>query len=339
MSYTLFQSDFGTWWVRWSINGKRQQKSTGTKIKGQAQAIAAKIYEQAKTRAAGTEPLQTLEEVRGRWLAANAATASAGHWRNVNTWTDGGLGKARVDRITSELVMLARTRLVEDRGWADATANAWLRTLNLLGGFAVDVLRMVPEQPWGVPMLREKRRRKPTLPPDMTKAFLEAVDAAARNPQVGTVVRLMVGLGVRESEALKARWDWFDEGQGLCTPGDTKGGEATPIPVPRWLLGHLAGLQRGIGLIAPNKDGRPHPTGFTRASMRAACRVLGVQGVSAHRLRGTWITELLRAGTPPKDVQHMARHKRLETTMLYYEESEDARREAQERLARRQGLA
>lgn len=341
--YTLILKPSGIWAVRWTIKGyPRHQETTGEHVKGRAQAIAAKKYEEALLRASGREPMATVNKVRARWLLAHASTVSAGHWRNVNDWPAEGLGNILLDKATSEMVMLVREQLVKARGWRPATANGWLRTLNLLGGFAVDTLKMLPAMPWSVDMLPDPKRKKPTLPLESTKAFLDAVDQAARNPQVKTAVRLMHGLGIRASEAMRSRWEWLDLDRAEYTPGDTKGGEAVPVPIPRWLVAwllELRGENPRLGLILPDKEGNPHPPAFCRASIKAANIALSIKGVSAHRLRGTWITELLRAGTPPEEVQHMARHKRLETTMGYYQESQDVRREAQEELARKQGLA
>lgn len=326
------------WHVRWTSGNQRQQRSTGETARGKAEALALRWVEESKTRAVGGEPMVTLGKLRERWLEAHAKTAGLRHWDNVNRWLDGGLGTVMVDRVSTELVALARTRLIETRNWRPATANGWLRVLDLLGGFAIRI-KMISTRPWDVPVVRETRRAKATLPPLQTKAFLDALDASSRNPQVGTAVRLIIGLGLRESEAVRARWEWLDQEQRTYTPGDTKGGEAMPIPVPGWLLEHLQQIHQGIGLMLPTKDGHAHPPQFTRASIRAAAKALGIHGLSVHRLRGTFITELLRDGVPPVEVQKLARHKDLRTTMGYYEDAGEVRREAVEALARKQGLA
>lgn len=49
---------------------------------------------------------------------------------------------------------------------------------------------------------------------------------------IRTAVRLMLGLGLRESETITARWEWLDIGRQTYTPGRTKGREADPLPVP-----------------------------------------------------------------------------------------------------------
>jgi integrase len=194
---------------------------------------------------------------------------------------------------------------------------------------------------------------KKILPLAKVKEWLAAVDEHARTAQVGTAARLMIGLGLRASEVMGARWEWIDWEARTFTPGrlvdgqfTTKGGEAEPLDLPEWLHDHLLAL-RGpdpkLGLILPWKtvDGVefPHPTGFCRASIRAANSDAKTPGVTAHRTRGTWITHLLRQGTPVNEVQKMARHKERETTLDYYEDASEVRKEAQKKLAKGMGLA
>ena len=170
---------------------------------------------------------------------------------------------------------------------------------------------------------------------------------------------MMLGLGLRESEALGARWEWVDWVASTYIPGrlvggqfTTKGKEAVSIDVPQWLLDILLALRGDgprLGLILPWKvlrdEGKgteteiPHPSTFCRRAIAAANKVVGTEGVSVHRIRGTWITQHLRAGVPLKEVQRMARHKSEKTTLGYYEESREIQKKAQENLAKEMGLA
>jgi integrase/recombinase XerC len=350
----------GIYQYRFEVSGEEVYKSTGTKNKGEAEAIALSAYQDAKAKARGLY-VPTLGELRAQWLQVQATEASPGHWRNVNDWDSHGLDNVKIDRLSTELVELARGRYRVKKGrtgdaMADETVAGWMRTLNLLIGWAIK-RGVLSRKPYTVEMPRPQKKPKKILPLPKVKDWIEAVDRHARNPQVGTAVRLMVGLGLRESEALGARWEFIDWEAKTYTPGrlvgrrfKTKGGSAVPVDVPGWLMAHLGGL-RGpmprLGLILPwqklNDEGReveiPHPSTFTRASMRAANVDLGTPGVTPHRLRGTWITQLLRMGTPAKEVQAMARHAEESTTHSYYEVSSEVRKSAQEKLALEMGLA
>jgi len=333
-----------TWHFRFQVGGVRVQKSTGTSVKGQAETIALNALQDAKTRAKGQTPMPTLGKLRDEWLEVHAATASAGHSRNVHTWNLHGLGDVKLDRLSTELVEVARAAHAEGR--SAETANGWMRVLNLLVHWAVR-REVIPALPYRVKMLKVQRRPRPVLPLSVVKAWLESVDATARNSQVGTAVRLMIGLGLRESEALGARWEWIDWDSKTYTPGKTKGKEAVPVDCPAWLLDHLEALKGDgprLGLILPWKtleDGTetPHPSNFARRAIAAANKDAGTPGVSAHRIRGTWITHHLRAGVPLPEVQKMARHKSKQTTLGYYEESREVQKAAQDDLAQKMGLA
>lgn len=334
---------------------KRYQKNLG-KVKGQAEARALEIVNETKARANGSY-VPTLKELRRDWLAVNASEVSIGHWNNVNTWDSQGLDKFKIDRLTNEVVELARGKFRAGKGRAgekrsDATVAGWMRTLNLLMGFAI-ARKILFSKPYDIAIPRPQKKPKKILPVAMVKAWVECVDRHTRNPQVGTATRLMAGLGLRESEALGARWEWMDWEARTYTPGRivgrkfiTKGKTAVPVDVPAWLFDYLLEL-RGetprMGLIIPwktLKDGTeiPHPATFTRAAMRAANVEMKTPGVTAHRLRGTWITHLLRRKTPLREVQEMARHAEESTTNSYYEIDSEIRKEAQEGLAQEMGF-
>lgn len=56
--------------------------------------------------------------------------------------------------------------------------------------------------------------------------------------------------------------------------------------------------------------------GVTQAVVAAAARA-GLGQVSAHRLRHTVATEMVRAGVPLAEVGQVLRHRRLVTTAIY----------------------
>ena len=58
----------GIYQVRFTVAGKRQKHSLKTTVKGQADAEAVRIYQEATTRAQGREPIQTIGKLRDAWL-------------------------------------------------------------------------------------------------------------------------------------------------------------------------------------------------------------------------------------------------------------------------------
>lgn len=325
----------GIWKVRFTVGGKRQQHTTRTTAKGQAEAEAIRIYTEAITRAQGREPVQTVAKTRKLWLAAHSRTASIGHYRNVNTWDPCGLGKVMLDRCTTELVEMAREKFAKGR--APATVNGWMRTLNLLGGWAIE-RGMLRALPWRVKMEKVQKAPRKTLPAQLVKPWIEAAEATAfksHRRQIGTALRLMIGLGLREQEALGARWEWIDWGRKSYTVGKAKGFEARAIPMPEWMLAYLEPSKLDLGLIL----GGARPAGFCRKAIAGANATCKTPGVSPHRLRGTFATLHSEAGTPIQVIQQMLGHKSPTTTMLYLEAHREKAEEQQAKVAERMGMA
>jgi len=323
------------WHYRFQVAGKRVQKSTGVKIKGQAEALALVALSEAKQRSRGEEPMLTLGKLKKAWLETHSATVSAGHWRNVNAWDSHGMDDAKMDRLTTELVELARGKHLEGR--SPASANLWMRTLNLLGNWAIK-RGILDTLPWRVKMQKVQKTPRKTLPVDKALEWLHAAEGHGRKSNkvaLGIVLRLMLGLGMREGEALGARWEWLDWDRKTYTPGKTKGKEADAIPCPGWLMDCLKPHKADLGLII----GDPHPTGFTRKAIAFANQECKTPGLSPHRLRGTFATLHSEAGTPVQTIQRMLRHKDVKTTMAYLESHTEQAREQQEEIGKRLGFA
>lgn len=332
---TLFKAKSGVWAVRFTAGGKRQQVSLHTTVKGQAEQLALQVLEAARLSASGKEPVVTIGKLRDLWLAAHGPTASMGHWRNVSTWPAYDLEKVLVNRCSTELVEIARNRHAEGR--APATVNAWLRTLNLLGGYAVK-RGMIPAVPWRVTPIRVQKQPRRTLPAAKVKAWIEAAEATAFKShrwQIGTALRLMIGLGLREQEALGARWEWLDWYRKSYTVGKAKGKEARVIPVPEWLLAWLEPAKADLGLIL----GEQRPSGFTRKAIAGANAAMGTPGISPHRLRGTFATLHSEDGTPVQVIQQLLGHKDASTTMLYLEAHQEVAEQQQAKVAERMGMS
>jgi integrase len=341
MSYSLFRVRGGkVWHYRFQVAGERVQRTTREKSKRRAAAIAQKAFDDAVVRANGGEPVPTLRELIGDWLRIHRPIASAHHVRSVETFARlhlYGLGDRPVSAIGTEDVELARNEHLTTR--KPATANHWLRIMKLVAMWAVK-REIIAVLPWKVAMLKVQKRPRAILPIDVARTWLAEVDKAARrSPGVGTGVRLMFGLGLRESESSSARWEWIDWQRSTYTPGITKGREAEPVPMPRWLVEYLAPRRQDQGLIAPRADGSALPAGYSRRAMRAANAACSTKGITPHRLRGTFATLLSEAGVPIQTIQRVMRHKHPMTTMAYLEKNLDTAAQAQNRIGEKIGFA
>lgn len=317
----------------------RQQRSTRLRNRRLALEVAERAYVDAITRANGGEPVPTLAALLADWLAVRGAHSSAHHVRSVKTFAKlhmHGLSDVRIDQLGTDAVERARGKHLADHN--HASTNHWLRILKLLVSWAVR-RKILPRLPWDVTMLPVQKRPRAILPMSAVTMWFAAVDAATgRAPYVSTAVRLMLLLGLRESEVITARWEWFDWERGTYTPGETKGNEADALPLFDWLIAELAPLKRIEGLVVCMPDGAPVAPGFSRRAIRAANAACSVKGITPHRLRGTIATVLSEAGTPVQSVQAYLRHKDIRTTMVYLEKNMDHLTKAQAKIAQKAGL-
>lgn len=334
MSANVFKVASGVWHYRFQVAGVRVQKSTRLRNRSRAEQFAQLAYDAAVVRANGGEPVPTLVELGAAWLEVHRLTASSAHIRSVETFLrlhlHGDLGDKPISEITTADVEAARNLHLQDR--KPSTANHWLRILRLLSLWAVK-RGFIAKLPWSVAKLKVQKRPRSILPLDVTRLWFDAIDkATARAPAKGTAVRLMFGLGLRESESASARWEWIDWQRKTYTPGITKGREAEPVPMADWLVEHLAPRRLDQGLIAAGKDGQPLAPGFARTAMRTANTSCAISGITPHRLRGTFATLLSEAGVPIQTIQKVMRHKSPMTTMAYLESNLDTAALAQNRI-------
>jgi integrase/recombinase XerC len=222
---------------------------------------------------------------------------------------------------------------------APASVNLWLKVLRILCNWAVR-RKVMPAVPFTLKLLKVQKRPRPTLAVSRAELWLAAIDRLkGERHGVAVAVRLMLGMGLREAETITARWEWLDWDRKLYVPGITKGREADPVPVPKWLADYLAPMRQPAGLIVVKRDGGGFAHGFTRRAMLAANTACGVGHITAHRLRGTFATLLSEAGVPVQTIQKVMRHKSPLTTMAYLEVNLHRVADAQANIARQVGLA
>lgn len=311
----------------------RVQRSTREKDKRRAQAIANLAYAAALVRVNGGVIIPTLDTLIAEWEEVRGPVASASHRRGIGTFKRNhlyGMGPLTIDQLDTRRVEVARNKHLATR--KPASGNHWLRILNLLVNWAVKS-NVLPKRPWNVAMLPEQKTPRQILPLTLTDAWFSAMDVATkRNPSVAIAVRLMYGLGLRESEAATARWEWIDQQRRTYTPGITKGKEAVPLPMPGWLFDYLQERHQVAGLIAPSRRGGHLPAGYSRHALRKANEATGLTGITAHRLRGTFGTLLSEEGVPVQTVQAMMRHEDSATTLRYLEINMGTASAAQDRI-------
>ena len=339
MTFSLLKIG-AVWHYRFQVAGSRIQRSTRERNKKRASEVARRAYDEEVVRTNGGKPTPTLRNLFREWLLLRGPVASAAHVRSVDTCMRlhlYGLGDTAVTEITTRDMELARNEHLATR--EPATANHWLRVHRLVTNWAV-AQGMLQRRPWNVAMLSTQKRPRKILPLDVVLTWFEAIDRAGRRSwAVSTAIRLMFGLGLRESESASARWEWIDWERRTYTPGITKGKEAEPVPMPAWLTAHLQPHRQPTGLITARKNGSQQPPGFARRPIATANAHCKTYGITPHRLRGSFATLLSEQGVPIQTIQRVMRHKSPATTMAYLEKNLDTAVRAQADIAHKIGYA
>ncbi|WP_235366167.1 tyrosine-type recombinase/integrase [Caballeronia zhejiangensis] len=303
---------------RFTIDGKRVQKSTSETNRHRAEEAAQRIFREAALWARKGRVIPTLRELVAQWISTHQNVASASHLKGMERFARlhlFDLADMPISCLTTEAVEAARSKLLTTH--AAGAANHWTRQIRLVCNWAVR-REVVPAIPFRIKMIKVQRRPRATLPVDLTAQWLAALDARASDA-VRLAVRLMLGMGLRESETATARWEWIDTVRQTYTPGMTKGREAEPLPMPAWLIDYLRPYRKPSGLIVARTDGRQYARGFTRLPIGAANHAIGISHITPHRLRGTFATLLSENGAPVQSVQRTLRHKDVRTTIGYLE--------------------
>lgn len=163
------------------------------------------------------------------------------------------------------------------------------------------------------------------LPPAHLNRLLASCDRttpAGRHARA--VLALLARLGLRVGEVVRLELGDFDWRRGeVVIRGKAHRRERLPLPadvgeaVAEYILGGA-----GVGAHGPlfvSADDPPRPLTVKRARdvVRDACRRAGIVPVTAHVLRHTAATEMLRAGASLIEVGQVLRHRDLSTTAIY----------------------
>lgn len=133
-------------------------------------------------------------------------------------------------------------------------------------------------------------------------------------------VLLMLFAGLRISEAAAVRWCDVDLEEGTLWVRDGKGGKDRNLPLHEVLLYELALIPEEERLgdhgIVCNRDGSCQDRTSLDNLFRRWLPRLGIR-ISAHRLRHSFATEMLRHGADLMAIKDLLGHASLETTQAY----------------------
>jgi integrase/recombinase XerD len=164
------------------------------------------------------------------------------------------------------------------------------------------------------------------LEPDEVKRLLGACDRRTRSGRRDfAMLKLLVRLGLRAGEVHSLNLEDIDWRAGeLVVRGKGNRIERLPLPadVGQALAAYLrygrpATARGRTVFVRTRAPHRPLSSGGVTQAVRAAASRAGLGRVSAHRLRHTVATLMVRSGVPLPEIAQVLRHRRLITTAIY----------------------
>lgn len=332
------------WHYELRVNGHRLHGSTkATDLPTAKKVLETKRREALEGQYRIVSRIPTLKDLFDQWFKNHQAVFSVKHLVPVEciyrNWLHPRLGVVKIDQIGGNAIDALRSEAITS-GRSARYANNILQVLRLLLNYGVKT-GSIKEVPIKIRMSRIQKKPRQILPSARVQEFLSTVDQSAKNPHVPVMIRVMVGLGLRESEVLGMRWEWFDLENQTYTVGKAKGKEARVLPVPAWLWSAIHTMPKVISpwVFPAALDGKPHRSQFCKKVLQRVCAKLELGNLTQHRLRASFASLHAQEGTPITEIQGMLGHKNIQTTMIYVETSLDAKRTAQDALSQRLGFA
>jgi len=236
-------------------------------------------------------------------------------------------------QVQREMVVQFALTLV---GQAPLTVRRKLTAISSFYGFLQDTGQATNNPARGVPLPKVAQAFPRCLSEQQAKQLLEA----AHTPWHRALVALLLFAGLRRSEVTAITLDDLDLEHGqLLVRG--KGMKQRAVPLAPLVVHAIQEYLRcrphtdSLHLFVSRVGGRPLPGRVTNRMLSTVLDKagLGDEGVTPHRLRHTFATQLIRNGVDVRTVQELLGHADLQTTARYLHSDMGIKREAVGRLA------
>lgn len=286
---TLYKRGNVLWAYRW-VDGVRYAKSTGTGNRKLAEQIDYQFKEELNLRGHQLPQLNP-DMTFGELFAQFIANAGPKEWHIdrakvlIPYFADTPIG--RIGRNVAREYRLARHRQKEV---SDTTVNRDLECLRHMLFWAVDEGLLASNPLARVPLVRERRKRRPVMSVEEEMLIL-----AVASPHLNQIIQMALYTGMRRGEILKQVWEDIDFPRRLLSVSHSKTpeGEAREIPLTDRILDMFSEIRRNEGPVFTFKG---KPIQDIKTAWRATIRRAGIRYCRFHDLRHTFATRLMEAG-------------------------------------------
>lgn len=165
----------------------------------------------------------------------------------------------------------------------------------------------------GISRMYEGSRKDSVWTPDQIALFRSAAPT-----HLALAFEMAVRTGQRQGDLLAASWKQYDETHLTFWQSKGKkngaGGKRVKVRVHSELKALMDALPRDKMRILLNSRGRPWTSDGFKTSWGKACDKLGIDDVTFHDLRGTFITEARREGSTAEQIASVSGHSISEVT-------------------------
>jgi len=316
------------WWIRFSYQGERIQRSAGTSDKVAAQELHDKFKAELwRTDKLKEKPTKTWIDAVVRW------TEEMQHKRSIKMdkihlrWLDSYLKHRELKDISRDLVdEIAKAK--EKTGVKPATVNRMLALIRSILRKAEREWEWLDKSPT-IRMRVEEKGRIRWLARDEANLLLQHLPI-----HLADMAAFTLATGLRCANVTGLEWQAVDltKRHALVHPDQAKAKKAIPVPVN---ADAMAILQKQIGkhdefvFVYKGK----HIVQCNTKAWRKALRKANINNFRWHDLRHTWASWHVQNGTSLQELQQLGGWSSYEMVLRYAHLSSDHLKEAAERIS------
>lgn len=301
-----------TYWLDISHNGKRIQKSTGTKEK-----IAAKQYhdkiksELWNAEKIGSKPSYYWFEAALRWINESTHKKSLVDDKYHLRWLDTHLVNITLERINRDFID-SLTELKKKDGVSIATVNRMLALIRSILKKAVHQWEWLEKAP-KITLGKELNARVRWLSESEAKTLIDELP-----PHLADMAMFTLATGLRAANVRLLRWENvnFQACHAWIQAEEAKGNKSIPVPLN---IQAIAILNRCKG-VHPEYVFTYKGEAVTQCSTRAWRKALvraGIDDFRWHDLRHTWASWHVQNGTSLQELQQLGGWSSFEMVLRY----------------------
>jgi len=278
------------WWVYFYIDGIRQQYSTNTGNRKQAQKILDKLKTEANARRhqlIEVDPDMTFGGLAARFIASGIARPHHLYHLKILLPYFSEIPILRLNKAQAEEF---RRRRQTNKQLKDATVNRDLSVLRRVLYWALDESLILVNPLARMRMARERRTRRQVLSVEEEERLLAVAPA-----HLQAMIIAALDTGMRRGEITSQRWEHIDFSRRLLfvTRSKTPQGEDREIPLSQRLCDLLVRTRKEDGIVFTYQG---NPVRIIKTTWRSTLRRAGIRHIRFHDLRHTFNTRLMEAG-------------------------------------------